>query len=113
MKPKRAKRRLQESQDEPLGASCNALLKTLAMRCPSKTAKATCTTFGGAPMCMYACTAFFLKQFLRPRNFEIFWCVLAECAALGEPFLGGVSDCLNLTLIYKGAFDLGISRQGI
>ena len=39
-RPKRAKRRPQEGQEELLDASCSALLKTLAMRCPELAAKA-------------------------------------------------------------------------
>ena len=39
-RPKRAKKRPQEGQDEPLDASCNALLMMLAMPCPKQAAKA-------------------------------------------------------------------------
>ena len=39
-RPKRAKRTRQKGQDEPLDASCNALLMMLALRCPKQPAKA-------------------------------------------------------------------------
>ena len=87
-RPKRGKRRPQERQDELLDASCNAILKTLAMRCNAMPKQDQKGPKNQKPytqqVCMYACPAALSLQFLRVFACAkqiicvmIFWCTPA------------------------------------